>query len=144
MKQRGAGARVAAGRDALVDVACAPEVDTVLAAIVGAAGLMPSLAAAEAGKRLLLANKEALVTAGPVLMDAARAGGATLLPIDSEHNAIYQCMPGHGEHHAVRRLLLTASGGPFRGRTRESLASITPDQAAELDLAAHFRDALTH
>ena len=94
VRQRGSTARVAGGRDALVDVARAPEVDAVLAAIVGAAGLVPTLAAAEAGKRLMLANKEAIVSAGALLMAAVRRGGAELLPVDSEHNAIHQCLAG--------------------------------------------------
>ena len=128
MKARGAGARVAAGQDALVDVARAPEVDTVLAAIVGAAGLMPSLAAAEAGKRLLLANKEAIVSAGALLMAAVRRGGGALLPVDSEHNAIHQCLAGVREaERDGARLILTASGGPFRGRL--DLDDVTPDEA---------------
>jgi 1-deoxy-D-xylulose-5-phosphate reductoisomerase len=104
-----------------------------MAAIVGAAGLRSTLAAARAGKRLLLANKESLVMAGPLLMEAVRAGGATLLPIDSEHNAIFQCMPHNlrvGEAPAgVRRVLLTASGGPFRDWAREAIATATPEQA---------------
>jgi 1-deoxy-D-xylulose-5-phosphate reductoisomerase len=128
MKRRGATARVAAGRDELVDVARVPKVDTVLAAIVGAAGLVPTLAAAEAGKRLLLANKEAIVCAGELLMAAVRRGGAALLPVDSEHNAIHQCLAGVRESERDgARLVLTASGGPFR--TREDLADVTPDEA---------------
>ena len=111
-----------AGADALTEIAALSEVDAVMAAIVGAAGLRSTLAAARAGKRLLLANKESLVMAGPLLMEAVRAGGATLLPIDSEHNAIFQCMPHNmrvGSAPAgVRRVLLTASGGPFRDWTQ--------------------------
>ncbi len=129
LKNLGLATRAMSGAQALTDIAAASEFDTVLAAIVGAAGMPSTLAAATAGKRLLLANKESVVVAGEILMRAARENGATILPIDSEHNAIYQCMPTDGKHHAIRRLLLTASGGPFRGRTRESLASITPDQA---------------
>jgi len=121
------------GPDALVGVSEAPEVDQVMAAIVGAAGLAGSLAAARAGKRVLLANKEALVMAGPVFMDAVRNAGAELLPIDSEHNALFQCMPAGyttGMRAAgVRRLLLTASGGPFREREPASLAGVTPEEA---------------
>ncbi|MGZ8272926.1 MAG: 1-deoxy-D-xylulose-5-phosphate reductoisomerase [Burkholderiaceae bacterium] len=128
LKSRGAIARVAAGRDALVDVARAPEVDTVLAAIVGAAGLVPTLAAAEAGKRLLLANKEAIVCAGELLMSAVRRGGAMLLPVDSEHNAIHQCLAGVRESERDgARLVLTASGGPFLNR--RDLQNVTPDEA---------------
>ena len=129
LKNLGLSTKAMSGPEALCEVAAASEFDTVLAAIVGAAGMPSTLAAAGAGKRLLLANKESVVVAGEILMRTARENKAEILPIDSEHNAIYQCMPGDGKHHAVRRLLLTASGGPFRGRTRESLASITPDQA---------------
>jgi 1-deoxy-D-xylulose-5-phosphate reductoisomerase len=124
---------VLAGPQALEMVASLPEVDYVMAAIVGAAGLMSSLAAARAGKRLLLANKEALVVAGAILMRAAADNGATLLPIDSEHNAIFQCLPpdlGDGlRRSGVERILLTASGGPFRDAPPESLAAVTPEQA---------------
>ena len=128
LRERGATARVAGGRDALVDVARAPEVDAVLAAIVGAAGLVPALAAAEAGKRLMLANKEAIVSAGALLMGAVRRGGAELLPVDSEHNAIHQCLAGVREaERDGARLVLTASGGPFRSRL--DLDDVTPDEA---------------
>ncbi len=124
---------VLAGPEALAQVAALPEVDIVMAAIVGAAGLLPTLAAARAGKRLLLANKEALVVAGEILMSAAAASGALLLPIDSEHNAIFQCMPAGYEHGldqvGVERILLTASGGPFRDRPLAELERVTPDQA---------------
>jgi len=117
----------------LCAVATLPEADTVLAAIVGAAGLAPTLAAARAGKRILLANKEALVIGGAAFMEAVEAGGATLLPIDSEHNAIFQCLPlRHKRDPAalgVRRILLTASGGPFRTRAPKDLATVTPDEA---------------
>jgi 1-deoxy-D-xylulose-5-phosphate reductoisomerase len=118
-----------AGPGALVEIAADPSCDTVVAAIVGAAGMASTLAAARAGKRLLLANKESVVLAGDLLMQAAREGGATLLPVDSEHNAIFQCLPADGRRGGVRRLLLTASGGPFRGRRREDLAAVTPAQA---------------
>jgi 1-deoxy-D-xylulose-5-phosphate reductoisomerase len=128
LRERGATARVAGGRDALVDVARAPEVDAVLAAIVGAAGLVPTLAAAEAGKRLMLANKEAIVSAGALLMGAVRRGGAELLPVDSEHNAIHQCLAGVREvERDGARLVLTASGGPFRSRL--DLDDVTPEEA---------------
>jgi 1-deoxy-D-xylulose-5-phosphate reductoisomerase len=128
---RNAGLRTEAqaGHEALIALASAPEHDTILAAIVGAAGVKSTLAAAHAGKRLLLANKESVVVAGELLMQAARLHNAEILPIDSEHNAIYQCLPSHSNHIAVRRLLLTASGGPFRGRSRESLKNISPEQA---------------
>jgi len=114
-------------------VASAPCVDIVMAAIVGAAGLLPALAAAQSGKRVLLANKEALVMSGALFMQAVEKSGATLLPIDSEHNAIFQCLPlqhrGGLEQHGVAQLLLTASGGPFRGWSQDALAKVTPDQA---------------
>ena len=129
----GVRTEVLAGPDALVTLATLAEVDTVLAAIVGAAGLASSLAAARAGKRILLANKESLVLGGAIFMDAVRDGGATLLPIDSEHNAIFQCLPADyardPAHAGVRRVLLTASGGPFRTRSIESLARVTPAEA---------------
>lgn len=118
-----------AGAAALEAVAADPDNDTVIAAIVGAAGVASTLAAAHAGKRLLLANKEAVVLAGTVLMAEAAAHGARILPIDSEHNAIFQCLPADGSRGGVRRLLLTASGGPFRGRSRASLAGVTPAEA---------------
>ncbi|MDG1065114.1 MAG: 1-deoxy-D-xylulose-5-phosphate reductoisomerase [Luminiphilus sp.] len=125
--------RVLGGEQALIEAASAPEVDVVMAAIVGFAGLRPTLAAAEHGKRLLLANKEALVSAGSVFMEATRAGGATLLPIDSEHNAMFQCIPansqGRPQSAGVEKILLTASGGPFRGRSRSELVAVTPEQA---------------
>jgi 1-deoxy-D-xylulose-5-phosphate reductoisomerase len=125
--------RILAGEGALTEIAAMPEVHSVMAAIVGGAGLRSTLAAARAGKRLLLANKESLVMAGPLLMEAVRAGGAVLLPIDSEHNAIFQCMPHNTrvgtQPPGVRRVLLTASGGPFRDWTREAIATATPEQA---------------
>ena len=125
--------RLLVGAEALSQIAALPEAQCVMAAIVGAAGLRSTLAAAQAGKRLLLANKESLVMSGPLLMDAVRTAGATLLPIDSEHNAIFQCLPPQtrtGERPpGVRRILLTASGGPFRGFTSEALAEVTPEAA---------------
>lgn len=124
------------GAQALADTAADSDCDTVMAAIVGAAGLPAALAAARAGKRVLLANKEALVAAGALFMQAVRDNGAELLPIDSEHNAIFQCLPHGGRASAptqpavgVRRLILTASGGPFRERDLDDLHGITPDQA---------------
>jgi 1-deoxy-D-xylulose-5-phosphate reductoisomerase len=124
---------VVSGIDGLCAVAALAEADTVLAAIVGASGLLPTLAAARAGKRILLANKEALVIGGTIFMDAVRAGGATLLPLDSEHNAIFQCLPpgyaGDPAAAGVRRILLTGSGGPFRTRPLAELAAVTPDEA---------------
>jgi len=127
--------RVLAGPESLTTVAALPEAELVMAAIVGAAGLAPTLAAAAAGKQLLLANKEALVLAGALLIEAARASGANILPIDSEHNAIFQCLPRARDDgspaRGVRRILLTASGGPFLKTRREDLASVTPAQAVQ-------------
>ena len=127
------GTRILAGAGALTEIATLPEADCVMAAIVGAAGLRSTLAAAHAGKRLLLANKESLVMSGPLLMDAVRASGATLLPIDSEHNAIFQCLPAGSRTgdmpKGVRRILLTASGGPFRDWDAEAIAAATPEAA---------------
>ena len=123
--------RVLAGPEGLSEVATLPGADTVVAGIVGGAGLAPTIAAARAGKRILLANKETLVLAGSVFMSAVREGGATLLPIDSEHNAIFQCLPS-GQATArsgVRRILLTASGGPFRTTPMGELAHVTPEEA---------------
>lgn len=124
---------VLTGEAALASVAAHPETDYVMAGIVGAAGLLPNLAAARAGKRLMLANKESLVMSGQLFMDAVKASGAELLPIDSEHNAIFQCMPGDFgrglPETGVNRILLTASGGPFRTRALEELMAVTPEQA---------------
>lgn len=119
------------GAAALDEVACAPEVDAVMAAIVGAAGLSPCLAAARAGKRLLLANKEALVVGGEVFLSAVREGGAVLLPIDSEHSAIFQSLPEDPTtwQRRVHKIILTASGGPFRARDPISLKDVSPEQA---------------
>jgi 1-deoxy-D-xylulose-5-phosphate reductoisomerase len=121
------------GVEALTEVATAPEVDTLMAAIVGAAGLPATLAAAQAGKRILLANKETLVVAGQLFMDAIAASGAELLPIDSEHNAIFQALPrdfdGDFARAGVKGLWLTASGGPFRTLSAEAIAAATPEQA---------------
>ncbi|MBO1539731.1 1-deoxy-D-xylulose-5-phosphate reductoisomerase [Pseudomonas sp. OA65] len=124
---------VLVGEEGLCQVASDPEVDAVMAAIVGAAGLRPTLAAVEAGKKILLANKEALVMSGALFMQAVRKSGSVLLPIDSEHNAIFQCMPrdfsrGLGAV-GVRRILLTASGGPFRQTPLEELVHVSPEQA---------------
>ena len=130
---KGKRTRVLSGVAALEQVAALPEVDTVMAAIVGAAGLLPTLAAARAGKEVLLANKEALVMSGHLFMAAITESGADLLPIDSEHNAIFQCMPAgyHAGRTApeVRRILLTASGGPFLQKPLEELEHVTPEQA---------------
>lgn len=136
LRQRLAGqvaTQVLSGVEALEEVAALPEVDAVMAAIVGAAGLKPTLAAARAGKTVLLANKEALVMSGPLFMAEVVKAGAVLLPIDSEHNAIFQCMPAqyHAGHRApeVRRILLTASGGPFLRKPLAELEEVTPEQA---------------
>jgi 1-deoxy-D-xylulose-5-phosphate reductoisomerase len=118
-----------AGDEALQDLVASDACDTVVAAIVGAAGLPSTLAAARAGKRLLLANKESLVLAGELLTTAARRAGADVIPIDSEHNAIFQCLPNAEARQGLRRIFLTASGGPFRGRPRDTLADVTPAQA---------------
>lgn len=116
--------------DVALDALVASEAcDTVVAAIVGAAGLSSTLSAAKAGKRILLANKESLVLAGELLMQAAHTGGATIVPVDSEHNAIFQCLPDAHAHAGLQRILLTASGGPFRGRRRDELTAVTPEQA---------------
>ncbi|MGZ8192090.1 MAG: 1-deoxy-D-xylulose-5-phosphate reductoisomerase [Methylobacter sp.] len=125
--------QVLAGTQALEYVATLDNVDSVMAAIVGAAGLLPSLAAAKAGKTILLANKEALVMSGTIFMQAVAESGAQLLPIDSEHNAIFQCMPAGYvtgmQAKQARRILLTASGGPFREMPLDQMATVTPDQA---------------
>lgn len=133
VREAGLGVEVLCGVAALEQVSMLPEVDAVMAAIVGAAGLRPTLAAARAGKKILLANKETLVMAGSVFMDAVRASGSVLLPIDSEHNAIFQALPqgydGDLARNGVRRILLTASGGPFRDTPLSGLADVTPEQA---------------
>jgi len=133
LQKTAAGVEVLAGREALATVAAMDGVDQVMAAIVGAAGLLPTLAAARAGKRVLLANKEALVMSGQLFKDAIHDAGAELLPIDSEHNAIFQCMPvDYYDGLAatgVSRILLTASGGPFRTLPLEQLEKVTPEQA---------------
>lgn len=128
LRDAGSETEVLAGVDALSMVASHPQTDYVMAAIVGAAGLLPSLAAARAGKRVLLANKESLVMSGQLFMDAVREHSAVLLPIDSEHNAVFQCLPRDGKD-GVEKILLTASGGPFRTWSQEALAHITPEQA---------------
>ena len=129
----GLSVQVLAGNAALEQVAALPEVDQVMAAIVGAAGLLPTLAAVRAGKRILLANKETLVMAGRLFMDEAALSGAQILPVDSEHNAVFQCLPEGFQHGldrvGVRRILLTASGGPFRTLPLTALREVTPEQA---------------
>jgi 1-deoxy-D-xylulose-5-phosphate reductoisomerase len=127
----GSATRAEAGPEALEAAAAAPNADYVMAAIVGAAGLLPTMAAARAGKRVLLANKEAVVMSGPMLVDTATRHGAELIPIDSEHNAVFQCLPPPGPERlaGVARITLTASGGPFLNRPREQLGAITPEEA---------------
>ncbi|HMM66380.1 MAG TPA: 1-deoxy-D-xylulose-5-phosphate reductoisomerase [Dokdonella sp.] len=132
LKADGVGARVLAGPQALVEGAEGSHADCVVAAIVGSAGLESTLAAARAGKRLLLANKESVVMAGALLQAALAEGGGALLPLDSEHNAVFQCLPGGRPdlgRAGVRRIVLTASGGPFRGRKRSELKDVTPEMA---------------
>ncbi len=133
LRSAGLNTEVLVGEEGLCQIASAPEVDAVMAAIVGAAGLRPTLAAVHTGKKILLANKEALVMTGDLFMQAVRRSGSVLLPIDSEHNAIFQCLPhdyarGLGAV-GVRRILLTASGGPFRETQLADLQHVTPDQA---------------
>ena len=133
LRAAGLHTRVLVGEAGLCQVAADPEVDAVMAAIVGAAGLRPTLAAVEAGKKILLANKEALVMSGALFMQAVRKSGSVLLPIDSEHNAIFQCMPADFSRGlsnvGVRRILLTASGGPFRQTPLNELQDVSPEQA---------------
>ncbi|MGI9305416.1 MAG: 1-deoxy-D-xylulose-5-phosphate reductoisomerase [Gammaproteobacteria bacterium] len=133
LAQAGSDTEVLHGAASLEEVASLPHVDIVMAAIVGAAGLLPTLAAARSGKRVLLANKEALVMSGQLFMEAVRASGAQLLPIDSEHNAIFQCLPPSGDKAptdaGVERIFLTGSGGPFLRRPLAELATVTPEQA---------------
>ena len=135
LKARGVKTEVMSGPEGLVAAATDPRVDAVMAAIVGGAGLEPTLAAARAGKQVLLANKEALVMAGQLMLDAVGAHGATLLPVDSEHNAIFQCLPPVAARErapaspSVQRLLLTASGGPFRTASVETMRAATPEIA---------------
>jgi 1-deoxy-D-xylulose-5-phosphate reductoisomerase len=131
VRQEGLATQVLGGAAALEEIVAAPEVDMVMAAIVGAAGLAPSLAAARAGKRLLLANKESLVMGAHVFLAAVREGGARLLPIDSEHSAIFQALPEDSSTWGTRvdKIILTASGGPFRTRAASTLAAVTPEEA---------------
>jgi len=131
VRELGLSVEVLSGPQALCDVSAHPDVQAVMAAIVGAAGLAPSLAAARAGKKLLLANKEALVVGGDLFMQAVRDGGATLLPIDSEHSAVFQSLPEDPGtwSRRVEKIVLTASGGPFRTRDPQTLHEVTPEQA---------------
>lgn len=127
--QSGLNTQVLSGIEGLETVASIDDTDYVMAAIVGAAGLLPNLAAAKAGKRVMLANKESLVMSGKLFMDVIQQNHAELLPIDSEHNAIFQCMPETSNKKSIEKILLTASGGPFRTWQKEALASVTPEQA---------------
>ena len=135
VKESDLATKLLVGKSALVEVASSPDVDIVMAAIVGAAGLESTLAAASNGKRLLLANKESLVMTGDLLKQAATQSGAEILPIDSEHNAIFQCLPITGsslqatDYNGIEKVVLTASGGPFLNTPLEQLASVTPEQA---------------
>ena len=133
LREAGIQTQVLSGVAALEQAACLPQAQCVMAAIVGAAGLLPTLAAAQAGKHLLLANKESVVMAGDLLIEAVRAGGAALIPIDSEHNAIFQCLPAGAapgtRAQGVRRIVLTASGGPFLRTPASELARVTPEAA---------------
>lgn len=133
LKVQNSTTQVLAGLSGLIQVSSDDDIDSVMAAIVGAAGLQPAMAAAHAGKRILLANKETLVMAGNLFMQAVKSGGATLLPIDSEHNAIFQVMPpqslAHLQDGGVRKIILTASGGPFRKHTQAELNNVTPELA---------------
>ncbi|NNE38739.1 MAG: 1-deoxy-D-xylulose-5-phosphate reductoisomerase [Gammaproteobacteria bacterium] len=135
LSNQDADIEVLAGEEGLITVASLPETDYVMAAIVGAAGLLPTLAAARAGKRVLLANKESLVMSGQLFMDAIHENGAELLPIDSEHNAIFQCLPTSLDHSlnnmGITRILITASGGPFRCTPIKELSAVTPEQACD-------------
>src|SRR5207302_4790577 len=125
---QGTGVQVLAGLDGLVRMVQDPETDRVLSAIVGAVGLRGTWAALEAGKTVALANKETLVVAGPLVMDLARSRGAELLPVDSEHSAIFQSLQA-GNRKDVKRVILTSSGGPFRGKSRRELIEVTPEEA---------------
>ncbi|MDR9468832.1 1-deoxy-D-xylulose-5-phosphate reductoisomerase [Marinospirillum sp.] len=134
LREAGLKTQVLEGEQGLVAIATHPDTQVVVAAIVGAAGLLPTLAAVQSGKRILLANKEALVMSGALFMQAVQEHQATLLPVDSEHNAIFQCLPDHFgsqplAEQGIEKLLLTASGGPFRGWSAEALVGVTPAQA---------------
>ena len=120
--------KVVSGMEGLMEAACEPEAQIVVTAVVGMIGIRPTIAAMEAGKDIALANKETLVTAGHIIMPLAKEKGVKILPVDSEHSAIFQCLQGAGENR-IHKILLTASGGPFRGRSREQLAGVQPEDA---------------
>ena len=120
--------KVVSGMEGLMEAACEPEAQIVVTAVVGMIGIRPTIAAMEAGKDIALANKETLVTAGPIIMPLAKEKGVKILPVDSEHSAIFQCLQGAGENR-IHKILLTASGGPFRGRSREQLVGVQPEDA---------------
>ena len=120
--------KVVSGMEGLMEAACEPEAQIVVTAVVGMIGIRPTIAAMEAGKDIALANKETLVTAGHIIMPLAKEKGVKILPVDSEHSAIFQCLQGAGENR-IHKILLTASGGPFRGRSREQLAGVQPEEA---------------
>ncbi|PJA37204.1 1-deoxy-D-xylulose-5-phosphate reductoisomerase, partial [candidate division WWE3 bacterium CG_4_9_14_3_um_filter_43_9] len=123
-----AGTRLESGMEAAIELSAAAETDMVMAAMVGSAGLPATLSAVRAGKRVGLANKECLVTAGKIFMQAARESGAEVVPVDSEHAAVHQCMHGH-DYDSIRQVILTASGGPFRDRDPSTLHAVTPEEA---------------
>ncbi len=123
------GVKVLGGEEALLEIASCPEADTVVTAVVGIAGLRPTLAAIDSGKRIALANKETLVCAGELVLDRAERRGVDVVPVDSEHSAIFQCIQGCRDRGEVRRLIITASGGPFYGKSRKELSLVTKEQA---------------
>ena len=128
LRVRDLSVKIVQGSDGLVEAACVPGADTVVTAVVGTVGLLPTLAAIRLGRRIALANKETLVCAGDLVTAAAREHGAEIIPVDSEHSAVFQCLRNE-ERRAVKRLILTASGGPFRGMTRNTLQNVTPEMA---------------
>lgn len=128
--------KVVSGMEGLMEAACEPEAQIVVTAVVGMIGIRPTIAAMEAGKDIALANKETLVTAGHIIMPLAKEKGVKILPVDSEHSAIFQCLQGAGENR-IHKILLTASGGPFRGRSREQLAGVQPEDALKASQLVH-------
>ncbi len=130
-RMKGKGVKIVGGMEGIVQVATEPSADTVLSAIVGIAGLIPTLEAIRSGKNIALSNKESLVTAGHIIMKTASDNGVTILPVDGEHSAILQCLDGCRDRSNIRRLILTASGGPFRNKTYDELRNVTPEQALD-------------